>query len=81
MVVDVDVDDVVDDNGSEMACGFIYVLVVVVVVLNPPPPTTPLSLPSFILALALSIPLPSIRAIQPAYCIYINITLGSSVPP
>lgn len=55
--------------------------VVVVVLLDPPPLPPPLSLPSFILALALSIPLPSIRAIQPAYCIYINITLGSSVPP
>lgn len=62
----------VDDNGSEMACGFIYVLVVLVL-LDPPLPT-PLSLPSSILALALSIRLPSIRAIQPAYCIYMNIT-------
>lgn len=74
--------DGVDDNGSEMECGFIYAVVaVVVVLLNPPLPPTPLSLPSLILALALSIRLPSIRAIQPAYCIYINITLGSSVPP
>lgn len=78
MIVD-GVVDAGDDNGSEMACGFIYA--VVIVLLNPPATPPPLSLPPSILALALSIRLPSIRALQPAYCIYINITLGSSVVP
>lgn len=81
MLVD-DVDE--DEDGSEMACGFIYVVVCCLLfflILLFPLRGTPLSLPSSILALALSIPLPSIRALQPAYCIYMNITLGSSVPP
>lgn len=52
----------------------LYMLLFIVVLLDPPPPLTPLSLPSSILALALSIRLPSIRALQPAYCIYMNIT-------
>lgn len=68
--------------GVKWRAALYMLLLFVVLLLDPPPlPPTPLSLPSFILTLALSIPLPSIRAIQPAYCIYINITLGSSVPP
>lgn len=69
--------------GAKWRVGLYMLLLLFVVLLNPPLlPPTPLSLPSLILPLALSIRLPSIRAIQPAYCIYINITyIGSSVPP
>lgn len=68
--------------GVKWPVALYMFLLLFIVFLDPPPlPPTPLSLPSWILALALSIRLPSIRALQPAYCIYMNITLGSSVPP
>lgn len=67
--------------GVKWRVGLYMLLLVLFVVLLDPPLPPPLPLPSSILALALSIRLPSIRAIKPAYCIYINITLGSSVPP